>query len=141
MVRVNRPRFPRVKIQQIKEAIESGIDRADKAINIGLKAGVAYTGYRALRHPLGALVGLLGLRLAESPNLASGVAGVAALTGLGTLNLFPPPPPAYGAARPVEDTLALLQSLGLWRPTEIPISERPTEQTYIETYGGYYITE
>lgn len=135
-----RPRF-RVNLDKAKEALESVVDRADKAFSLATKAGIAYVGYRALRHPMGALVGLLGLRLSNSPNLAAGAAGIATLTGLGALNLFPPPPPQYGAARPVEDTLALLQSLGLWSPTEVPISERPEEQRLIETTGGYYITE
>ena len=64
-------------LDKIRVAINEAIDRGDKFISLLTNAGVAYVGYRALKHPVGGLVGLLGLRLAQSPNLASGAAGIA----------------------------------------------------------------
>jgi hypothetical protein len=81
-------------LKSVRSVVESAIDRGDKLVNIATNAGVAYIGFNALKHPVGGLVGLLGLRLAQSPNLASGVAGIATLTGLGALNLVPPPEPS-----------------------------------------------
>jgi len=59
----------------------------EKLVNLAVNAGVAYLGYRAFNHPIGALVGILALRLSKSPNLASGIAGVATLTSIGCLNV------------------------------------------------------
>lgn len=63
------------------------LEHSDKLIETATKLGVAYVGYNAVHHWSGALVGLLALRLSNSPNLAAGVAGVATLTGLGLMNL------------------------------------------------------
>jgi hypothetical protein len=64
------------------------IDRTDKLIDAFTKIGVAYTGFNATGHWTGALIALVGLRLAEANNLASGVAGVATLTALGLGNIY-----------------------------------------------------
>lgn len=48
-----------------------------------LNIGLAYAGYELAQDWRGALVGPVGLKLAESGNAASGAAGVAALTALG----------------------------------------------------------
>lgn len=64
------------------------VDRAGTLVDVATKLGVAYTGYNATRHWTGALVALIGLRLAEANNLASGIAGVATLTALGLGNIY-----------------------------------------------------
>lgn len=126
-----------LSLDKIRSAFESVVDRGDKLISIATNAGVAYLGFNALKHPAGALVGLLGLRLAQSPNLASGVAGIAALTGLGALNLVPPPEPLPGH-RGIDWVLDELQKRGLWSPS-IPISSRPEDQQLIRTTGDFYL--
>jgi hypothetical protein len=125
----------------IRESFESIVDRADKLVNLGANVGVAYIGYRALKHPTGALVGLLALRLAESNNLAGGAAGVAALTGLGALNLIPPTTgPFLGdpGHRDVHTVLQMLQERGLWKPST-PISETPELMTKIRIGHDIYL--
>lgn len=124
-------------LKSVKSIVDGVIDRADKIASIATNAGVAYIGFNALKHPTGALVGLLALRLAQSPNLASGAAGIAALTGLGALNMVPPPEPLPGH-RGVDWVLNELQKRGLWSPS-IPISERPEEQIKIRTTGDFYL--
>lgn len=64
---------------KIKDLIEA----ADRIPGLALKAGVAYIGIRATKHWTGALTGLVALRLANSPNLAAGAAGVGTLAALG----------------------------------------------------------
>lgn len=128
-------------LDKIKSAFESVVDRGDKIVSIATNAGVAYLGYNALKHPAGALVGLLGLRLSQSPNLASGVAGIAALTGIGALNMIPPageydPGPGH---RSIEWVLEELQKRGLWKPST-PISETPWLKKKREIFGGLYIS-
>ena len=76
--------------RQAKAVTEVGkklVDKLDVIPDIALKAGVAYSGYVAMQHWTGAIVGLLGLRLASSNNLAGGAAGVAILTGIGITDL------------------------------------------------------
>lgn len=128
---------PLLSLDKIKDAFESIVDRSGKLVDIATHAGVAYVGYNALKHPMGAVVGLLALRLAQSPNLASGAAGVAALTGLGALNLIPPTEPPPGAGIPIELLLERLRAIG-WEPS-IPISETPELQQRIRITNDMYL--
>lgn len=59
------------------------LSKAEHLADIALKAGVAWTGYRATNHWSGGLTGLVALRLAQSPNLAAGLAGTGMLAWLG----------------------------------------------------------
>lgn len=69
------------------------LDRLETMLGVATKAGTAYLGYQAFEKVVpgsglaGAIVSQVALRLANANNLASGVAGVATLTGLGILNV------------------------------------------------------
>lgn len=65
------------------------MENSGKLVDIATKAGVAVVGYNATKHWTGGLLGLLGLRLAQSDNLAAGTAGVTVLTTLGLLSAAP----------------------------------------------------
>lgn len=54
-------------------------DVRDTALDVALFA----VGWRSFQNPIGGLLGPISLRLAQSPNLASGASGVAGLTLLG----------------------------------------------------------
>ncbi len=66
------------------------IDRLDKIIDAATRLGVAYAGVNAIKHPMGAVVGLVAFKLATSPGLASSAVGAATLAGIGLLNYVPP---------------------------------------------------
>ena len=74
------------ELKPIFDQIRKWVDRGGALFDIGLKAGVAYLGYRSVNHWVGALTGLLGLQLARSDNLAAGAAGIATLAGIGVSN-------------------------------------------------------
>ena len=57
--------------------------KLDSMITALTKVGVAVIGYQANKSWTGSLTALIALRLAESNNLAAGVAGVATLTAIG----------------------------------------------------------
>lgn len=64
------------------------LDRLDTMLSVATKAGVAYAGYNAFDHPMGALYGMLALRLAESPGaLPSNLVGVGMLAHIGITNM------------------------------------------------------
>ncbi|GAG75127.1 unnamed protein product [marine sediment metagenome] len=64
------------------------LDRLETILSVATKAGVAYAGFNAFKHPMGALYGVLGLRLAESPGaLPSNLVGVAMLAHIGITNM------------------------------------------------------
>lgn len=65
------------------------LDRLDKIIDAATKLGIAYAGINAIKHPMGAVVGLVAYRLAQSNNVASGAVGSATLAGIGLLNYRP----------------------------------------------------
>ena len=65
------------------------IDRLDKIFSGITKLGVAYAGYNAVKHPMGAIAGLVALRVATSPNNVASAAGAATLAGLGVLAYAP----------------------------------------------------
>lgn len=67
------------------------IDRLDTLLSAATKLGVAYAGVNALKHPMGAVVGLVALKLATSPSIAAGAVGAATLAGIGLLNFVPAP--------------------------------------------------
>lgn len=69
--------------QKSAELLLKVVDRGNAIIDIATKAGVAYIGYKGMNHWSGALMALVGYRLAQSPNLVSGGAGVTILTTLG----------------------------------------------------------
>lgn len=65
------------------------IDRAKDIMNVITKAGVAYAGFNAFKHPMGAIYAMLGLRLAESPGaLPSNLVGVGMLAHIGITNML-----------------------------------------------------
>ncbi|MEE9540565.1 MAG: hypothetical protein V3V85_03605 [Candidatus Thorarchaeota archaeon] len=64
------------------------IDRAETILKVITKAGVAYAGYNAFKHPMGAVYAMLGLRLAEAPGaLPSNLVGVGMLAHIGITNM------------------------------------------------------
>lgn len=65
------------------------LDRLEKIIDAATKLGIAYAGISAIKHPMGAVVGLVAYKLAQSNNLASGAVGSATLAGIGLLNVMP----------------------------------------------------
>jgi hypothetical protein len=65
------------------------IDRLDKIFSALTKMGVAYAGYNAVKHPMGAIAGLVALKGATSPNDVASAAGAATLAGLGVLAFAP----------------------------------------------------
>ena len=70
--------------------LTSLMDNSDKLLNLAVAGGVGVVGARAFGYqPIGALIGLIGYRLAQSDNLASGTAGVTVLSALGLMNLPP----------------------------------------------------
>lgn len=78
------------------------VDRLEKIIDAATKLGIAYAGASAIKHPMGAIVGLVAYRLATSQNLSAGAVGSATLAGIGLLNYAPPSTDAVGV-RPVTD--------------------------------------
>lgn len=67
------------------------IDRLEKLLEGVTQLGIAYAGINAIKHPMGAIVGLTAYRLAKSNNMASGAVGSATLAGIGLLNYAPQP--------------------------------------------------
>ena len=65
------------------EILDKIIGKAEHLADIALKAGVAYTGFKATNHWSGGLTALVALRLAQAPNLAAGLAGTGMLAWLG----------------------------------------------------------
>ncbi len=65
------------------------IDRLEKILSAITKMGVAYAGFNAVKHPMGAIVGLTALKLATSPNDVASATGAATLAGLGVLAFAP----------------------------------------------------
>lgn len=64
------------------------IDRANTILTVLTKMGVAYAGFNAFQHPMGAVYGMLGLRLAEAQGaLPSNLVGVGMLAHVGITNL------------------------------------------------------
>ena len=86
------------------------IEHSDRLINTATKLGVAYVGYKANNHWSGALTGLVALRLAESNNLAAGIAGTA--------------------------TLAVIGLTSIPKNSDIPIDPK-TGQPYLLTFAGW----
>lgn len=83
------------------------IDRADRITDIFVKAGTAYVSYQATGHWTGALIGLLALRLAESNNLAAGVAGTGVLAGVGLTQLIKGATPGTNTGSPYTNRIYL----------------------------------
>ena len=88
-----------VRVTNEDEVRLQWIDRLDKIINGITKLGIAYAGVNAIKHPMGAVVGLVAYRLAQSNNLASGAVGSATLAGIGLLNYKPPATEAVPAPK------------------------------------------
>jgi len=65
------------------------IDRLEKIIEAMTKLGVAYMGYKSVDHPMGAIAGLVALKIASSPNDLASVTGAATLAGMGVLAYAP----------------------------------------------------
>lgn len=64
------------------------LDRLNTILSVATKAGVAYAGYNAFKHPMGAVYAMLGLRLAESAGaLPSNLVGVGMLAHIGITNM------------------------------------------------------
>ncbi|GAI94347.1 unnamed protein product, partial [marine sediment metagenome] len=64
------------------------LDRLDTILSVATKAGVAYAGYNAFKHPMGAVYGMLALKLAESAGaLPSNLVGVGMLAHIGVTNM------------------------------------------------------
>lgn len=78
-----------VRVTNDDEARLQWIDRLDKIFDAVTKLGVAYAGVNAIKHPMGAVVGLVAYRLATSPSLSAGAVGAATLAGIGLLNYKP----------------------------------------------------
>lgn len=76
---------------------EAIISNSDKLVDIVLKGGIAFLGWRTANHPIGAIYGLAALRMATSSNLAAGAAGVAGLASIGIAQLGGYPPPSTTA--------------------------------------------
>jgi hypothetical protein len=112
--------------EKVKVGFESVASSGAKIVDLATKAGIAYVGFNALKHPAGALTGLVALNLANSPNLASGVAGVAALTGLGALSMVPPMDPLI-TDDPIDDivlgTAECPFPLWGWNPILFPLAK------------------
>lgn len=68
------------KLQELLQGMPAIID-------LGVKAGIAYYGYKAVDHPSGSLAALIAFELAKSQNIAAGAAGLATLglIGLGSI--------------------------------------------------------
>jgi len=64
-------------------------DKITRIPDLVLSSGAAYAGFSALKHPMGAVYGLLGLRLAQTDGLFSNAAGLAILAHIGLSNLAP----------------------------------------------------
>lgn len=137
--------------QSVKGGFESVASGGSKIIDIATKAGVAYVGFNALKHPAGALTGLVALNLANSPNLAAGVAGVATLTALGAMSTIPPgfdpgdylpydpcPIPPTAFLNPIAFLAALAQRQ-ICLASQPPVDPIATGMTYVT--GGGYIAE
>ena len=78
-----------------KEIGEKMLAKLEHLPDIVLKGGLFYAGARAAgpkatieNRILGGTTALVALRLAESTNLASGIAGVAGLSAIGILNVI-----------------------------------------------------
>ncbi|GAG92589.1 unnamed protein product [marine sediment metagenome] len=78
----------------VDKIAEKVLEKIQHLPDLLLKGGLFYAGARATGEAstvqqklLGGTTALVGLRLAESPNLASGIAGVAVLGGIGVMNL------------------------------------------------------
>ena len=69
------------------------IDRAKAIMDFVTRAGTMYLGYQAFEKVVpgaglsGVIVSQIAMKLAQSNNMAGGVAGVATLTGMGILNV------------------------------------------------------
>lgn len=89
-------------------------------MDFATRAGTAYLGYQAFEKAApgsglaGAIISQLALKLADANNIASGIAGVATLTGLGILNILPE------GTQPVHDTQSWIEQLVQpWWPTYV----------------------
>jgi len=65
------------------------IDRLEQIIDGIIKLGVAYAGYNAVKHPMGAIAGLVALKIAQGSNELTSAAGAATLAGMGVLAFAP----------------------------------------------------
>lgn len=70
-------------IERYRVPVAEAIDKSDKAINLAMKAGIAYYGWKAMNHLGGSLIGLIGFELAKSKNMIGGAAGVGILAAIG----------------------------------------------------------
>lgn len=70
------------------EKIVDFIDKIPVAIDVAIKAGLAYYGFKATDHISGSLAALIAFELAKSQNIVAGTAGLASLglIGLGTIS-------------------------------------------------------
>ncbi len=101
------------KITNIINATAKIMEHLPKAVDVSVNIGLAYIGAKMARHWSGALYGPVALKLAQSPNIASGVAGVTGLAALGIL-----------AAQPKEQIKALVEEYsGIFVPAA-PATER-----------------
>lgn len=75
------------KDQMIKDVVDR-LDKLGHLPDLFLKTGLALAGYQSTGHWTGALTALVGLKLAESRNLAAGAAGVATLSLIGLNTAF-----------------------------------------------------
>jgi len=72
-----------LKRQQGLKSFEVLSSQTKNIVDALTKAGVAYYGMSSFGHPAGALIGLIGLELAKSQNIVSGLSGVATLSAIG----------------------------------------------------------
>ena len=93
------------------------IDRAQAILDLITRAGTMWLGFSAFERMVkgsglsGAIVSQIAMKLAQSNNLASGVAGVATLAGMGILNVIPPAGSEPAVANPT-----WIEQLGLTDP-------------------------
>ena len=75
------------KMDRFIEMLEKFTKVAKLVPDLVLQGGVALAGANAAKHPIGAVMGLTALKLAQSPGLISSGAGVAGLLAIGVGNL------------------------------------------------------
>lgn len=79
------------EIERTTRHIGNIIDKSNVAqiVDALIYGGVAIQGALVMNDPRGALIGPIGLKLAQSPNLIAGGAGIAVLAALGLASIAP----------------------------------------------------
>lgn len=80
---------PDIHKLQIPSKATRLLDMLARLPELMLKGGIAYAGYKAFEHPMGAVYSLLALNLARSPGVAAEAAGLAMLAHVGITNIKP----------------------------------------------------